>query len=339
MATPARAGGLATATDLRRSAGQHVAGYHAEPECPSLDAWNAALHARLPPGSHAEELTRRLSIEIRRDEASDPRAPSYLGAIDTPGQALSPEARQVRGQSCREVLEALSLIAALALERAAKSGRDAGATQGTDAGAAASGWELSREQALALSEEPAEPAPLRARAEGARLGLAVFLLSEAAAAPQPGWNYGLGASVHWDGAGWQPWVLFGVYAGGGERVRVPDVAAVARFERLSSYAVGCPVRFPRRTPLAVRPCIDLDLGRLTGEGQDVSQARRRSSLWVSTGLELRIEWSPFAAFELSGMLGGVLPLSRPRFYFRPQLTAWEVAPLGLRAGALANLSF
>jgi hypothetical protein len=39
------------------------------------------------------------------------------------------------------------------------------------------------------------------------------------------------------------------------------------------------------------------------------------------------------------MLGGVLPLSRPRFYFRPQLTTLEVAPLGLRAGALANLSF
>jgi hypothetical protein len=351
LAMPARADSMTPAADLRHDAGHAApglaapdsaavspaAGYRVESDCPALNAWNAALQARLPPHSRAEDLTRRLSIEIQRDRAS--RSPSYIGVIAPPGEALGPETRRVRGQSCQEVLEALALVAALGFERTASSVPGPEAAERSSAGVTASGWELSAEQALALSEDHAPPAAVLVRARGARLGLAAFVLTEAIAAPQLGWNYGLGASAHWDGAGWQPWLLFGIYAGGGERARVPEATAVARFERLSTYAVGCPVRFPRSAPVAVRPCVDLDLGRLTGEGLDVSGARRRSSLWASTGLELRFEWSPWPALELSGMLGGVLPLSRPRFYFRPQLTTLEVAPLGLRAGALANLSF
>jgi hypothetical protein len=355
IAAPVRADGFAPATDLRDNAGSRAvsspaahaagatgAGYHAPAECPSRDAWNAALQARLPASLRAEDLTPLLSIEIQRDRASAARTHAYVGVIDASGAQLGPEARTVRGSSCAELVAALTLIAALGIERAGSSARGAATTEvseAADVGDAASGWELSREQAWALSEDGAQRAPVPVHEEGARLGLAAFLLTETTAAPQPGWNYGLGASAHWNSANWQPWFLLGVYAGGGERARVPGVPASARFERLSTHTVGCPLRFPRSAPLALRPCIDLDLGRLSGEGLDVSRARQRSALWLSTGLELRVEWSPWHALALSGMLGGVLPLSRPRFYFRPQLTAWEVAPLGFRAGALANLSF
>jgi hypothetical protein len=303
------------------------AGYRVPPECPDRARWHATLQARLPKGSAAEHVSQRLSIEIRREGAAQ-----YIGTIDAAADA---KAREVRGASCAEVLEALGLIAALGAEPS-----PVGAPEDTGGATAASGWELSPGAALALTEEDqSQPAPAPAPSAQPRFGLGAFALLETAAAPGLSANYGLGASMEWRAGTLEPLVFAGIYWGVAERVPVPGSSALARFERWSTYFVGCPTRFALHSAVAVRPCLDLDVGQLTGEGLDVGRARRSHAPLVSSGLELRLDWKPWPSLQLSGMFGGVVSLARPRFYFRPQQTSFEVAPFGLRAGALASVLF
>jgi len=301
--------------------------YHVARECPARSAWDRALAARLPRSS-AEQRTRALTVEVRREPARS--GADYVGTVGAP----SARSREVRGSSCAEVLEALALIVALGLEQP-----DSAPEPLPPEPQKVSGWELSPEQALALSEVPRPtPAAPQARAR-VRIGLAAFVLSEAIASPGPSWNYGVGAIVRAERSDWQPWLLAGVYRGGSASARIRGATATAHFERWAAQAVACPLRFPARAPIGLRPCLDLDLGHITGRGLGVDRPREPTALWASTGAELRLDGSPWRALELSAMLGAVVPLSRPRFYFRPGVTALEPPVLGLRAGALANLSF
>jgi hypothetical protein len=43
--------------------------------------------------------------------------------------------------------------------------------------------------------------------------------------------------------------------------------------------------------------------------------------------------------QLSALLAAVVPLTRPRFYFLPELTSFQVPLLGFRAGAVASVLF
>jgi hypothetical protein len=320
--SPARAEGAAAPLNLEASAG-----YRVPPECPDRGRWHATLQARLPEDWAAERVSQHLSIEVRREGAAH-----YIGAVDA---LTGVKAREVRGASCTEVLEALSLIAALAADPGA-----VGTPGEPGAAAADSGWELRPGEALALLEEDRSgPEPARAPPARRGLGLGAFALLETAAAPGLSANYGLGASLEWQLGALEPWVFAGIYWGAAEQVRVPGSTALARFERWSTYLVGCPTRVALSSALVLRPCLDLDVGQLTGEGLGVGAARRRRTPLVSSGLELRLDWKPWPALQLSGLFGGVASLARPRFYFRPQQTSFEVAPFGLRAGALASLLF
>jgi hypothetical protein len=319
LAAPARAQSAAASVDQGE--------YRVAKECPARSAWDTALAARLPKSS-ADKRTRALTVEVRREFRG-----AYVGTVLAPVIAGSARSRDVRGGSCTEVLEALALIVALELEQAVAPDPPTPEPQ------APSGWELSREQALALSEvpraTPAAPHPV----SRVRLGLAAFVLSEAAASSGSSFNYGLGAVVRWQRSDWQPWLLAGVYRGGSESAHLRGETATAHFERSAAQAVACPLRFPASAPIGLRPCLDLDLGRITGSGLGVDRPRQHTAFWASSGAELRLDGSPWPALELSAMFGAVVPLSRPRFYFRPGATALEPPILGLRAGALANLSF
>jgi hypothetical protein len=89
----------------------------------------------------------------------------------------------------------------------------------------------------------------------------------------------------------------------------------------------------------VRPCVDLDAGVLRGSGVSVEGARGHTAPWVSTGVQLRAEWSVWGPLELGAMVGGVVALSRPRFFFEPDTTAFQADAVAIRAGASAGVSF
>lgn len=303
--------------------------YEVASGCPAEAAWRDALRARLPEDVRTPGVLNDFTVKIRRVASEGGfQYSGELGQSSEPG--LAP--RSVRGVSCQEVVEALTLIAALGGQPAASSAEAREVARDE--------WSLTPEQEWALTREvdaPPEPEPLPYR-EGLRVGAVGFALFHSVAAPQLATDLGLGLSMSWDTESWQPWVMLGVYEGG-EVSPVQGTAARARFERWSTHLVACPLRFPRRSSAAVRPCLDLDVGRLTGTGLGANSAAQPSALTASAGLGARFEWSIWERIELGAMLGGVLPLARPRFYFEPDVTAFEVSALGLRAGMSASLLF
>jgi hypothetical protein len=284
--------------------------------CPSRKEWAQALDARLPEPLRAHPALERLTIEISRERARDAGGARYTGQLGSVDDAAG-EARRVSGASCAEVVQALTLIAALELQRA-----DAPEV----------------ERASAPPEDvPSSVDPERGQ-EALRVGAVAFALLQSGRAPRWTADMGAGVSLRWRTESLQPWLLLGAYWGRDE-LPVGQRNGLARFERWSSYFVGCPVRFPRQTALGVRPCASLEVGRISGQGLRVNDAAESAALLASAGLDVRLEWSILERLELGALFGGVAALSRPRFYFSPEITALEVAPGGLRTGVSASLSF
>ncbi|HWO11580.1 MAG TPA: hypothetical protein VNN80_18930, partial [Polyangiaceae bacterium] len=312
------------------------------PECPSHAAWRSALRAHSDPA--LAPLAERLAIEIERQGSA--ASSTYEGRIRQSGAQPAARGRSVRGATCREVFEALALIGRLGLARGSDAvdpaeppGRSGARAPNPAPLATASGWVLTarEEQDLARDPvpEPSSPAPQR---ESVRLAAAALAFWGGASRATAGADLGLALSARWNSELLQPFVLVGAY-GGRERFGVSGTSAGARLERLALHAVACPLRFPREASVGLRPCVDLDAGVLRGSGVSVDAARGHDALWLSTGLQLRAEWSPWGPLELAAMVGGVVALSRPRFYFVPDTTAFQADALAVRAGASAGVSF
>jgi hypothetical protein len=275
------------------------------------------LRARLPANLHAYVLMRELTVSIRREPVEATGSFRYVGELGTRREALPGGSRSVQGSSCEEVALALTLIGALSVEQLAESQEGAAAV-------------------VAPGAVPVDRAAPDAQLGRPRLGPVAFALLQSLV-PESGLDLGLGVSGRWDDAVLQPWFMLGVYRGGGE-IGIAGAPARARLEHVSAHLVGCVLRFPSSGVFAVRPCLDFDLGRLRGKGVDVGGATQHSALWATLGLQLRLDFALGEHVHLGGLLGGVLPLARPRFYFLPSTTLSEVEPLGLRAGTFISLA-
>jgi hypothetical protein len=313
------------------SAANAAGSYRAPAECPNEAAWRAALLSRV--GAELAPLAAQLEIEIERLKGD--AGPKYEGHVALPDAGTSRDGRRVRGATCGEVFEALTLIARLGLARMSS---EPSAPAPAPAPAPA-GWTLTAGEELELARDPL-PEAIGAARETERLRLAVSALalwggaSKATAAA----DLGLALALRWSSDPLQPFLLIGAY-GGRERFGVSGTTAGARLERLAIHAVACPLRFPRDAAIGVRPCVDLDAGVLRGSGESVQGARDHTAPWLSTGVQLRAEWSVWGPLELGAMIGGVVALSRPRFYFVPDTTAFQADAAAFRAGASAGVSF
>jgi hypothetical protein len=301
--------------------------YAVAADCPTQQAWNQALRTRLPEELRAAGV-QRFSVTIRRERTAETDSFGYTGQVAAPGAAAG-EARRVSGASCQEVVEALSLIAALALRGSAPS--EGAALESPE-------FELSPAPA-SFSVSDAPPVASAAReAERLRVGVEGFVQLQSISSPRVAVDRGLGVTLSWQRGAWQPWLLLGV-DWGGEQTQLPNATGMARFDRWSAQLVGCPLRFPRQSALGLRPCLHLELGELTGRGVAVKGATSSAAPLVSSGAGLRLEWLALEQLALGAELDGVLMLTRPRFYFAPEFTALELPAWGLRGVASANLSF
>lgn len=317
-------GGQALAGEVSRSS--TTTSYDVAPDCPDQAAWRDALRTRLTEKLRRAAAMHDFTVKIERRPSREGMV--YLGQL---AQLSEPdlEPRRVQGTSCQDVVEALSLIAAMAAPVAAPS---------ENPEAPSGRWVSTAEQEQALAREEDTGLEPELALQPVRVGAVGFVLFQSVAAPRLAADLGLGISMSWQTESWQPWVLVGVYWGG-ERIRVPGTAAEARFDRWSSHIVACPLRLPHSSALAIRPCLDVDVGKLNGAGIDVRGAAQTSALWASAGLELRLDWSIWERLELGAMVGSVVALARPRFYFVPEFTALEVQGAGVRASTSASLIF
>jgi hypothetical protein len=91
----------------------------------------------------------------------------------------------------------------------------------------------------------------------------------------------------------------------------------ARYDRLGGRATACPIESPDIEVVSLRPCFDVELGRLHAQGVDVPNPSEQSLLWAALGASLRVD-RMLAPWLTVGIEAGVLiPLIRNGFFFDP----------------------
>jgi hypothetical protein len=304
--------------------------YDVASTCPDRAHWLAELHERLPPLLRTHPAIAQLSVHVVQRPPRASGEPPYTGQLSSSAGALPDAARQVHGESCEDVLQALTFIAALSLERLSTE-------QGSPPLPAETA--LAEPSAAALPElDPGRTSTQKSSAEPRTPFGAVALASvQNALGPLPALDLGLGASF--ESANFPFWMLASFYWGSTKQQGVSGGPAGARYTHWIGHLVGCPWRYESGTLLRLRPCLNLDLGRLRGEGIGVARPERHLAPWGSAGAELRSELVLWDRLQLGASGGLLAPFWRSRFYFLPEVTAFQVPAIGFRGEASVSLLF
>jgi hypothetical protein len=300
--------------------------YEVVRECPDVDAFRSAVQQRVSRPLAVAFAGLRLAVDIQRHSGGKEMLLGQLSSTDAGGIVST---RTLQAGSCAQLVEALSLIAALSAQASpGRSLRDAPLSAPPSAGR---GFEPEPFDRGARSVAPSPPDALQ-------IGPALLVLVQSVATPRVQLGAGLALSMSWPGRGhWAPWVQVGGYQMRTDEVPLAGSAVRARFDLLAAQAVGCPIRIWLHAAASLQPCLDVDIGRLRGAGGGsiVTEGTERSAWWVSTGLALRAEVAPWGPLRISTIGGMVVPWNRPEFFFSPDTVAFRVPRLGWR-GALSG---
>ncbi|MBI4703371.1 MAG: hypothetical protein HY744_19830 [Deltaproteobacteria bacterium] len=349
--------------------------YRASAGCPSRDDFMAQVAARTSLARWVESpaAERRFAVAVSkrgRKTAGKLAIQSLDGAVAT---------REVAGESCDEVVAALALVVALAIDPKARveptpapasPAAAPGPVEPVGPAAPSAPASPSGPSGPAPGPTSAAPSPPAAAPAAAPLPPPVVapapapvpVLSAPPAAAGPAflghplaaraaarWRLavgagaagtsGLGAKLSFvvrpafadltrHGPGWLA-PSFRVAAsylpdrdvqqgGGGRR---------AELSRLAGELSGCPVLVRIHRALGVRPCVGLEAGALWASGGGVDVPADRVALWLAATVPVRLQYSPvdWALVEVGAELG--VPILRQRFYFEPDATVLEVAPV------------
>jgi hypothetical protein len=298
--------------------------YRAPAGCPDGETFASRVQARTGRARLGEpgELARQFDVEVQMDGQG---ARARLSFTDSQGAAV---VRAVRGETCDEVVSAIALVTALAIEAGPN-----------EPGASAPPAEPSQKAATAPEVETAPNAP---RSRGLR-------------APEPdalAWSFGVeGSMSSWLGPGLSlgvgAFAEAGTYAGPSGRVTLlratshamiehrdrPSVFRRADFTAYIARVGGCPLALGLGAGFRVLPCASFGLGQLEGEGHEsegLSPGGSGAILWADVLAELRLDWtlSDSLVFSADGELGVPFFLEH-RFRFKgPEQDVFEVPDVG-----------
>jgi len=308
--------------------------FEAPANCSSAEAFYTGVRARTDrvrtaAGSEpAMSLRVQLSVRGRKVQGK-------LAARDEAGVA---QTRAVEGTTCDEVVEALSLTAALAIDPKARftaartnEGRPSEGSNGapSTAGATSSAGDRSGDAPPSRDKTASNPAPAADPAEGsdteraadasrdsaesvapfrfeagAQLAAATLLRTELSVGPA------LFARLSQTGTGLRP-SLGVVVMHLRNDILASDIAADVRWTGVVLSA--CPFRFGVSSAVGVRACGFANGGWLSATGREVSAPATRARSWWSAGALLRGEGDIGPHMKVEAELGLGAPLVRRRF--------------------------
>ena len=304
--------------------------YRAPAGCPDAEAFATRVRERTARARVGEpgELARTFVVDVRTDDGG---ATARLSFTDSRG---APVVRSVRGQTCDEVVQAIALVTALAIE---------------------AGPPVASEEIPVLAPTPPASVPPRETAASEPKSN-----ERAVRAPEPdvlAWLVGVEAGMTtWLGPSPNLGIgLFGelgAYAGASARITllvstshelVPlddSTARRADFRAFVARAEGCPLAVALGSGFRLVPCLGLGLGQLEGRGDDETVELQNDSriFWADLVPALRLDWtvSDSLVFFAEGELG--LPLVRHKFIFEgPIDEVFEVPAVG--AGATFGMAW
>lgn len=305
--------------------------YQAPSACPSAAAFFDEVTARTPRARAAAGGEKARVLHVRVDK----RGETHSGRLWIEDNGATSSAREVSGGSCGEVVGALGLVAALAVDPSASVAPrplPAAATATTPAPATA---DISATEPPKAEERrpPVAQEPTNASAERPP--------EVSSSAPQRGapsrWTAGAGVEVSGVAGAVGLLRVFGEVDLGG-RVFAPSfrVAAsrslpVDRAALLGSANLTwthgtidlCPIRFDLATKVAARPCAGITLGVLEAEGSGIAVPKSEIRAWLAASVQGRVAWAPARALVVELEVGALAPMLRESFFFDPNVLVYQ----------------
>jgi hypothetical protein len=324
-------------------------------DCPAVSSFAWRVLARTSQAAEAPAVTAdvRFLVTVSLD------ADGAVGTLEVL-KGGKPSVRHMRAVNCEEVVDALALVAAVIVDPNASTkpiGPPPAVTNTPPSSAPTPAATTPRTAPTATtpstkeSQPPAAPPATRLAAlQGDlqthgrfRFGAGARGLVTQGVAPGIVAGAGGFATLRYDadGSAWSPVVLVGVsYAKSGtveSRLKDGRPLGTAEFRRLAFELTECPLRTPVSGPIAVMPCVGIEVGQLTATGQAATNSDTSSAAWLATTAALKLYWTPIDVFALDLTAGGFLSLSRDDFYFEAspsaaeRVTVHEIPPLGANA--------
>ncbi|HXK17078.1 MAG TPA: hypothetical protein VNG33_04725, partial [Polyangiaceae bacterium] len=267
-----------------------------QPSCGSESQLLRAVLLRTARARPAEpgEAARTLHVEITGNDANGKLVGELF--ISEPGAAAeSSEKRSISSESCRELLDALALFGALAVDPQAST--------------------------EPLPEHTPEPEPARppgpppaptpavtpVRRFGASFGVEGGALDADTKAllplAEPYLAFAWSRQVK-PGFAVSPLARLAFSTSSGDTGDTPDGPAHLRWTTLRLG--GCPIELGLLRSLGLRPCLELSAGALAAQGKTIAHPEGHSLAWVALGPALRLEWRPHPLVEVALSAGADL---------------------------------
>jgi hypothetical protein len=276
--------------------------WQAPAECPDQPRLLAQIAALLPPRG---EPPKRLQANATAEHVGDDRWILRLRLVSETGV----EQREVVGDSCRALVDALAVMLALQLGPTAEEPE-----------------RVVKPEPPVTALAPPPPPPPRKVAPRSRWQLGISGVGDSAALPR--FALGARADVGWSHERW--------YLGLGASAWLPQEQALAtghtgsgRFRWLAATAMGCHASWG--SALRLGPCVALEMGELSAKSSKVKAPAHASELWLAAlggvgfGVPLGSTWL------FTSNLSVVVPLTRPRFVIEGIGDVHQPRPIGARS--------
>ncbi len=275
------------------------------------------------------ETARAFDVTVTRE------TDTIRGVLSITGVDGTVSKREVTGDSCGEVVSALALITALAIDPLAATRPGAPpdvSPPSTDGGAAPSAPAVPQALVPAAPSSATEPARSAPSLPGAAEPLQAAALSPAPSRPADRMRWSIGVQSQWL-AGLVPSMAFGggVFVGAMGKPHgylVPSFrASVLAATTLADFTptvgaeldwfVGrfeaCPIRFPWERQWALSLCAALDAGVLRSQGTGLRSNVPGAQPWLASAALARLSW--FLPGSLFVEVGGGVTAQATRYSF------------------------
>jgi hypothetical protein len=323
--------------------------FHAPSGCPGEAAFLAQVHARTSKvrGAAAGERARTFTITVTR------RASGILGQLKIEDPPAPPALREVSGEDCGEIVSALALITALAVDpHASTAPQTSLSTTPTPAPVAEPPAAEAPVSAAPAGSPPLPPyappppwlgpiamplpallPPLRSAAAPSRWRLSSGLQIAAISAVAPGIIPGVDGFIDVEqraASVFSPSFRVSVFWATGGGIRVGPV--FSNFYWLAGRLEGCPLQIRPVASVRLSPCGLIDAGRLQAEGGGRVASAIRVRPWVAPGVLGRLRWEIVDPLLVEVEAGAFFPLVRDTFFIEPGIDVHRAPPVG---GSLA----
>jgi hypothetical protein len=334
--------------------------YRAYSGCPGESRFREEIEGRTERARWAAENERARTFVVTVTLENE----IVRGSLSITSVDGSASRREVTGDTCSEVVSALALITALAIDPSAST--TAGMRPSTELPAGPEGKDADASQPRSESTspirpEPSTPPPRVSSAAGAKddslarpspstssrstqnAHWAIGAEGLALAGLVPGWGVGAGAFVNVEGTtrgALVPSFRASLFAAA---TRVQFGSAVgADLSWFVARVEACPLRIARTTEIALFLCAALDAGALRSGGTGLQSNTTDLRPWLAALALGRLTWSLTGRFFVEGGGGLLAPLTPYSFFYKEGASSapvHQIASLGATFGIDAGYRF